>query len=91
VLGEAKDATIVPVAALKPSRSGEDGAYRVTVLDNGRPRMVDVTVGLQNRVSAQVLSGLKVGDVVVTGVQSAASGGERSSGGGFGGGRGPRL
>lgn len=90
VLGEAKDATIVPVAALKPSRSGEDGAYRVTVLDNGRPRMVDVAVGLQNRVSAQVLSGLKVGDVVVTGVQSAASSGERSSGG-LGGGRGPRL
>ncbi len=90
VLGEAKDVPIVPVAALKPAHSGKDGAYRVLVMDGDRPKMVNVTIGLQNRVSAQVLSGLKDGDVVVTGIQSAG-GGATSSRGGFGGRRGPHL
>lgn len=89
VLGEAEDVPIVPVAALKPSRSGKDGDYRVLVMNGGRPTMTDVTIGLQNRVSAQVLSGLKEGDVVVTGVQSATSG--TTSGSSLGGGRGTRL
>lgn len=79
VLGEAKDAITVPVAALKPSQSGEEGAYRVLVMKNGRPKMTEITVGLQNRISAQVLSGLKVGDVVVTGTQSATSTTQRSN------------
>ena len=89
VLGEAKDVPIVPVAALKPSRSGKEGDYRVLVMNGDSPTMTDVTIGLQNRVSAQVLSGLKEGDVVVTGVQSATSSTTRGSS--LGGDRGPRL
>lgn len=89
VLGEAKDVPIVPVAALKPSRSGKDGEYRVLVMNGDSPTMTDVTIGLQNRVSAQVLSGLKEGDVVVMGMQSAKNGTTRSSSLGDRGG--PRL
>lgn len=90
VLGEAKDVPIVPVAALRPSRSGKVGDYRVLVMNGDRPTMTNVTIGLQNRVSAQVLSGLKDGDVVVTGTQAARAAATSSSGG-LGGRRGPHL
>ncbi|MGV8996523.1 MAG: efflux RND transporter periplasmic adaptor subunit [Parvibaculaceae bacterium] len=94
VLGEVKDVVIIPVAALKPARSGEEGAYRVQVMNGSKPKMMPVKIGLQNRVSAEVLSGLKEGDVVVTGVTTSGAtqtrGGGNSSGG-LGGGRGARL
>ncbi|HEY4344947.1 MAG TPA: efflux RND transporter periplasmic adaptor subunit [Parvibaculum sp.] len=91
VLGSAENVPVVPVAALRPSKSGEDGAYRVLVMNGGsRPKSTEVKIGLMNRISAQVLSGLAVGDVVVTGVESAQTGGAKSSGG-LGGRRGPML
>ncbi|HEX7775896.1 MAG TPA: efflux RND transporter periplasmic adaptor subunit [Parvibaculum sp.] len=88
VLGEAKNVPVVPVAALRPSKNGGEGAYRVLVMDGSRPTMKEVTIGLMNRVSAEVKSGLAVGDVVVTGVQSATAGAKKS---GYGGGRPPML
>ena len=89
VLGEAENVPVVPVAALKP---GRDGGNRVLVLKDGVAKMTPVKIGLQNRVSAEVLSGLKEGDVVVTGTQSGASAtAARSNSGGLGGRRGPRL
>ncbi len=89
VLGEAENVPIVPVAALKP---GRDGGNRVLVLKDGVAKMTPVKVGLQNRVSAEVISGLKEGDVVVTGTQSGANATTtRSDSGGLGGRRGPRL
>lgn len=89
VLGEAENVPVVPVAALKP---GRDGGNRVLVLKNGVAKMTPVKIGLQNRVSAEVLSGLKEGDVVVTGTQSGASAtAARGNSGGLGGRRGPRL
>ncbi len=92
VLGEVKNVVIVPVGALKPARSGEEGAYRVEVMDGSRPKMKQVKIGLQNRISAEVLSGLSEGDVVVTGVQTNSSAAPaRSGSGGLGGGRGARL
>ena len=90
VLGEVKDVLTVPVAALKPARSGEDGTYRVQVMEGSKPKMKQVKIGLQNRVAAEVLSGLNEGDVVVTGTPSSSTATTRSSGG-IGGGRGARL
>lgn len=91
VLGAAENVPIVPVAALRPSKSGEEGAYRVLVMNGSRPKMTEVKIGLMNRVSAQVISGLAVGDVVVTGVESATAQGARTNSNGLGGRRGPML
>ncbi|MGB3810194.1 MAG: efflux RND transporter periplasmic adaptor subunit [Parvibaculum sp.] len=92
VLGEAENVPLVPVPALRPSKSGEEGAYRVLVKTGNRVKMTDVKIGLMNRVMAQVISGLEVGDVVVTGTTSAtAQSSSRANSGGLGGGRGPRL
>jgi macrolide-specific efflux system membrane fusion protein len=91
VLGEAKDVPIVPVAALKPARSGEAGAYRVLVKTGDSVKSVPVTIGLQNRVSAEVKSGLKAGDVVVTGTEMASTSSAARSGSSFGGRRGAHL
>tara|TARA_R110000868_G_scaffold3419_4_gene22093 strand:+ start:3065 stop:4294 length:1230 start_codon:yes stop_codon:yes gene_type:complete len=89
VLGEAENVPLVSVAALK---TGRDGGSRVLVLKDGVAKMTPVEVGLQNRVSAEITSGLKEGDVVVTGTQSGASAtAARSDSGGLGGRRGPRL
>lgn len=90
VLGAADNVPIVPVAALRPAKSGDEGAYRVLVMNGSRPKMTDVKVGLMNRVSAQVVSGLEVGDVVVTGIENtAAASASRSNA--LGGRGGPRL
>lgn len=91
VLGSAENVPIVPVAALRPGKSGEDGAYRVLVMNGSRPTMKDVKIGLMNRVSAQVISGLEVGDVVVTGVESTTAQTSRTNSNALGGRRGPML
>ncbi len=70
VLGEAKQATIVPAAALGDKRP--DGLYPVRVLGadgKASPRMV--RIGLNNNVQAQVLSGLKPGEKVIVGEGAA--------------------
>lgn len=90
VLGEAKNVPLVPMTALKPAQNGDEKSYRVTVMEGGSPKMRIVKIGLQNRLSAQVLSGLEVGDEVVTGVQSS-NGSTRTNSGGLGGGRGAML
>jgi len=89
VLGEAKDVPIVPVAALKPARGGDADTFRVTVMVNGKQETRSVKIGLHNRVSAQVISGLEIGDNVITGTQS--TGDTARSGGGYGGRRGPQI
>jgi macrolide-specific efflux system membrane fusion protein len=99
VVAQAKDVLTVPVAALKPVRrtGGKTGArqsdtkqagkpYRVTVL--GPAGMLSekiIRIGVQNRVSAEVLSGLEEGDRIVTGRKSqskpqGAGGGQRRQG-----------
>ncbi len=65
VLGAAKHALLVPAAAL--SQSGISTAT-VQVLDaKGRPSARKVSVGINNNVNAEILSGLKVGERVVIG------------------------
>ncbi|HEY8509130.1 MAG TPA: efflux RND transporter periplasmic adaptor subunit [Steroidobacteraceae bacterium] len=66
VLAERKGALTIPSAALGPRSS--DGSHTVTVLDErGRPTARTVTIGINNNVSAEVLSGLREGERVVVG------------------------
>lgn len=83
VLAKADDVLAIPASALG-KRNRKDDTYTVRVLEGepgGVQRVVDrqVKVGLNNRVQAQVLSGLKEGERVVVGEASVggASGGSR--------------
>ncbi|EEG10407.1 efflux RND transporter periplasmic adaptor subunit [Pseudogulbenkiania ferrooxidans] len=72
VLAEARNVLTIPATAL--GERGQDGVYTVTVLDqDGRPSPRRVKIGLNNNVSAQVLSGLKQGERVVVGQASAST------------------
>jgi HlyD family secretion protein len=61
--GEALDVVLVPVTALKEVESGK---YIVYLMKNGNPVEQQVEVGLQDILNAEVKSGLKRGDVVLT-------------------------
>lgn len=64
VLAEAKDAVTVPATAL--SGAGQNGKQTIMVVDskgNVTPR--DVTVGINNNINAQIISGLEVGETVI--------------------------
>jgi len=82
VLGNAKDALTIPSSAL--GKRGKGGTYNVRVLEGeGEHAKVvnrEVKVGLNNRVQAQILSGLKAGEKVVVGEASADAGKARAGG-----------
>ncbi|MBI4968871.1 MAG: efflux RND transporter periplasmic adaptor subunit [Rhodospirillales bacterium] len=77
----AQDALLVPIAALAQAEAGQDraagkrreggppdrGRGTVLVVKDGKPEARPVTVGVRNRVQAQILSGLAEGDEVVIG------------------------
>ncbi len=66
VLAQAKAALSIPVAALG-AREGKSDRYKVRVVGaEGRLEDRQVRIGLNNRVRAQVLEGLKEGEKVVT-------------------------
>ena len=71
VVAEAKDALLVPMAALIMDRTRMAETPRratVQVLDNdGRVQSREVEVGVSNRIQAQVLSGLAEGERLVLG------------------------
>lgn len=81
VLGKANDVLTVPAVALGPRNA--DGSYTVRVVEGDKitPRKVDI--GLNDKVIAEVKSGLKAGDKVVTGEGSAtaSAAGSRRMGG----------
>lgn len=65
VLGEAKDAVVVPASAL--GKRGEDGRYAVRVVQkDNKTEVRHIKVGMNNNVQAQVLEGLEVGERVVS-------------------------
>ncbi len=65
IAGEAKNALLVPVQAL---RQLAPGSYAVFIIQaDGTLKMTPVTVGLKDFANAQILTGVKVGDVVSTG------------------------
>ncbi len=63
--GRAENAVLVPVEAVREIGPDE---YAVFVVEDGEPKLRIVTVGLMDYTSAEILSGLKAGDVVTTGV-----------------------
>ncbi|MFO1219232.1 MAG: efflux RND transporter periplasmic adaptor subunit [Burkholderiaceae bacterium] len=77
VLGRARDALLVPTAALKPRKAaapagggdaeGAPTRWRARVLVEGRIEEREVTVGVRNRTQAQVVAGLQEGEQVVIG------------------------
>jgi membrane fusion protein, macrolide-specific efflux system len=84
-LGEAKNVPLVPVSALQPDKQAGADIYRVSVLTDAGPVVRSVRIGLMNRTSAQVLSGLQPGEQVIVPEQqapraSAARGGRPNMG-----------
>jgi HlyD family secretion protein len=61
--GEALGAVLLPISALKEVGSGK---YAVYLMKNGSPVEQQVEIGLQDILYAEVKSGLKKGDVVLT-------------------------
>jgi len=77
-LNKVDDALVIPAAALGKS-DRKTKTYTVNVLEvkDGRKMVVprQVKIGLNNRVQAQVLEGLKEGEEVVVGEATSGSGG----------------
>ncbi|MGH1473038.1 efflux RND transporter periplasmic adaptor subunit [Yersinia proxima] len=70
VLSKAEDAIVIPATALE----NDKGSYRVQVVDDkGKVSTREVTVGLNNNVDAQILSGLQAGEQVIVSQGSAAT------------------
>lgn len=66
VLGKSKNALLISTDGLGAKK--RDGSYNVRVLnENGKVETRDVKIGLNNKVNAEVLSGLNEGDKVITG------------------------
>ncbi|MFT3893143.1 MAG: efflux RND transporter periplasmic adaptor subunit [Anaerolineales bacterium] len=63
--GRADNAVLVPIEALHDTG---DGQYAVFVVENGKPRLKVVEVGIQDLLYAEIKSGLNPGDVVTTGI-----------------------
>ncbi len=62
--GRADNALLVPIEALHPA--GDQ--FTVFVMENGKPVLHVVEVGIQDQVSAEIKSGLQAGNVVSTGI-----------------------
>ncbi len=94
VLGRADDVLTIPASLLtkRAEDADKDGnrGYVVNVLKGGRPEARTILVGLSDRTTAQVVSGLEDGDRVVQPV-SAASPAAAAQGGGQRRGGMPRL
>jgi RND family efflux transporter MFP subunit len=63
--GNAKDALIVPISAV---RDIGDGQYGVFTVDKGSMKLNIVKVGLKDTTNAEILSGLELGQTVSTGI-----------------------
>ncbi len=64
IASAARDVIIVPMAALQPL-DRRAGRYRATVIENGRLTERDIEIGVSNRVTAEVRSGLREGEQVL--------------------------
>lgn len=84
VIDQAKDALLIPSTALKNSKTDTSGKTTATVRvlqAAGTVKEQPVTVGINNRVNAQILSGLKAGDDVILSEDNSSSKGNQSGGG----------
>jgi HlyD family secretion protein len=71
IAAQANNVILVPVPALHQLSPGN---YAVFVVVNGKPTLRIVTVGLQDSSFAEIKTGLKVGEVVSTGIQATNGG-----------------
>lgn len=70
VMAEVKSVPVIPASALE--KAGTDGRYAIRILGaDKKPVERKVRVGLNNNVIAQVLDGVKVGDLVIVGDSQA--------------------
>ena len=69
ILESAKDALLVPSQVLI-TKPGVNTAYQVPVKNHDRVEYRDVEVGINNKIYAQILSGLKEGEEIVIGQSS---------------------
>jgi RND family efflux transporter MFP subunit len=67
--GRSENTILIPIEALRPLG---DGSFAVFVLENGEPKLRMVEVGLTDFTTAEILSGLKVGEEVTTGIVEIA-------------------
>jgi macrolide-specific efflux system membrane fusion protein len=68
VVASAHDVPVVPMEALiAVEEAGKPKLYRAVVLKDGKSETRDVTLGVSNRVLAEIKSGLQLGDVLVVG------------------------
>lgn len=74
VVGKATGVVTIPSTAI---RRGRGGTVVEVLDDEGKPAMRKVTVGLDNKIVAEITSGLKAGERVVT---ARASGGPTAAG-----------
>lgn len=84
VIDQAKNALLIPSTALKNSKTDTSGKTTATVRvlqADGTVKEQPVTVGINNRVNAQILSGLKAGDDVILSEDNSSSKGKQSGGG----------
>ena len=63
--GQAENAVLVPVEALRELSPGE---YALFVMENDEPKLRIVEVGLMDFTFAEILSGLEAGETVTTGI-----------------------
>ncbi len=84
MLGQAKDVPLVALSALTLDPAAGPEMYRATVLTEQGPEPRQVQIGVANRTTAQVVSGLRVDEKVIvdaTVAASATSGSGQRSGG----------
>ncbi|MBU2965490.1 efflux RND transporter periplasmic adaptor subunit [Amphritea sp. 2_MG-2023] len=80
ILARAAEALLVPSQVLVAKR-GSKSAYQVLVKNKDEVEYRDVTVGINNKVYAQILSGLNETDEIVIGQSSSGSSAKASAGG----------
>ena len=62
--GRAENAVLVPIEALH--KAGDQ--YAVFIMENGKPVLHVVEVGIQDLLYVEIISGVKEGDTVTTGI-----------------------
>lgn len=62
--GRAEDAVLIPIEALH--KAGDQ--YAVFVMENGKPHLRVVEIGIQDLLYAEVISGIEAGETVTTGI-----------------------
>ncbi len=70
ILDQSENALLIPAQTLIQTPRG----YNVSVLNKGKIEQRDVEVGINNKINAEILSGLQEGDEIVLGDASAKAG-----------------